>query len=162
MHPGQSAPAPISSAVPVAPPSVTEAPAPSITTSAALFAPGRPPVGAPDLPPTTIPSFVPTPNISPPAPLTTTSQPAIAHIPQPGASAGAAGPAALPADINYAAAPRLLGDATALVSPSHTAMRQTGHDPASVPGGVATADADNLYFLHDRPLIHAHPTLPSI
>lgn len=162
MAPSQSAPAPISPGIPIAPPPLTEAPAPSIMASVAPFAPARPPMGPPDLPPMTIPSFVPTPNISVPGP-PTISQPAVipyglSDIPQPGASAGAAGPAALPTDIDYSAIPRLLGDATTLVSPRHGATPYTGYDPATIPGGVAPAHADNLYFLRDRAPIHARPT----
>jgi cysteine desulfurase / selenocysteine lyase len=160
--PSQSAPTPISPGIPVVPPSPTEVPAPSIVTSVAPFAPAKPPVGPPDLPPTTIPSYVPTPNISASGP-PMISQPAVApyglsDIPQPGASVGAVGPAALPTDIDYSAIPRLLGDSTTLASPRPAATPYIGYDPATVPGGEAPAHADNLYFLHDRTPIHARPT----
>jgi cysteine desulfurase/selenocysteine lyase len=167
--PNQSAPVPVSPGVPIAPPSLPEAPAPSIVTSAAPFVPARPPIGAPDLPPTTIPSVVPTPNVSAPAP-PTALQPAVppyglSDAPQPGASTGAFGPAALPTDIDYSAIPRFLGDATRLVPLTHAATPYTGYDPAAIPGGVAPARADNLYFLHDRAPAGAtatpHPSTPA-
>jgi cysteine desulfurase/selenocysteine lyase len=151
--PPNQSPAPLSPGVPVAPQSLPEIPAPSIITTAAPFTPARPPVGAPDLPPTTIPSVVPTPNISAPAP-PTGLQPAVppygvSDAPQPGASLGAGGPAELPAEIDYSAIPRLLGDTTMLVSPTHAATPYIGYDPAAIPGGVAPAQADNFYFLHE-------------
>jgi cysteine desulfurase/selenocysteine lyase len=152
--PPNQAPAPVSPGVPIAPPALPEAPAPTIVTTAAPFAPARPPIGAPDLPPTTIPSVVPTPNVSAPAP-PTALQPAVppyglSDVPQLGASAGALGPAEAPTDIDYSAIPRIFGDATTLVPPTHAATPYIGYDPAAIPGGVAPAEADNLYFLRDR------------
>ena len=54
----------------------------------------------------------------------------LADVPQPGASAGSAGPSGLPTDMDYSAIPRFLGDATTLVPPAHAATPYAGYDPA--------------------------------
>jgi cysteine desulfurase/selenocysteine lyase len=159
--PASLASAPVPFGLPVTAPNLPDAPAPSLVTTAAPYAPARSPFGPPDLPPTTIPSVVPTPNIpAPTAPSTlqsTTRPLGLADVPQPGASAGSAGPSGLPTDMDYSAIPRFLGDATTLVPPAHAATPYAGYDPAAIPGGSAPARVDNLYFLRDRAPAEAHP-----
>jgi len=153
LQPHQAQPAPVSPGVPVAPPSLPEAPAPSVVTSAAPYVPARSPVGPPDLPPTTIPSVAPTPNLSAPA-APTYAQPGTRPLglpdpPQPGASLGGA-QADLPVEIDYSIIPRLFGEGAGVSPSTKGAVPFLGLDERAAPGGSIPATSDNLYFLHER------------
>jgi cysteine desulfurase/selenocysteine lyase len=152
-------PAPIASApapfgLPVTTPNLTDAPTPSIVTSIAPLAPARAPYGPPDVSQTTIPSVVPTPNIpapSAPTSLQSSTRPlGLADVPQPGASPGGATSPAVPGEIDYSAIPRLLEGDLSLVPTAHLGVLGADVPAGAVPGGVAPANYNSLYFLHDR------------
>jgi cysteine desulfurase/selenocysteine lyase len=149
--PAPSAPAPIPSSLPASTPNVTDAPAPPFVTTIAPHAPARAPYGPPDAPQTTIPAVVPTPNIpSPPAPtnLDSPTRPlGVGDLPQAGASLGGEAPNGLPGEIDYSLIPRLLPGDLALIPPDHAGASSIG-----IPGGVAPAQSDQLYFLAESAL----------
>jgi cysteine desulfurase/selenocysteine lyase len=136
-------------------PSLPDAPAPSVVTTVAPYAPARASFGPPDIPQTTIPSVVPTPNIPAPAAPTGLQSPTrplgLDQIPQPGASVGSSNPSTIPSDVDYSLIPRLLPADMALVPQDRAAAPgDFGLFEPGVPGGVAPARSDNLYFLHER------------
>lgn len=155
------APSPLPFGPPAHTPSLLDLPAPSVVTTVAPYAPARAPFSPPDVPQTTIPSVVPTPNIPAPSAPTGLQSPTrplgLDQIPQPGAS-GASG---FPAEVDYSLIPRLLAansqSELALLPASHFPPSTIGLTEPGVPGGGATAPADNLYFLEERRLPAATP-----
>ncbi len=150
---------PAAAPMPLAPPAhmpgLPDTPAPSVVTTVAPFAPARTPFGPPDIPQTTIPSVVPTPNIPAPSAPTGLQSPTrplgLDQVPQPGASAGSSTPDGLPSEIDYSLIPRFLVGETQLVPSDHRADGPSlGYGAAGLPGGVAPAKVDNLYFLNER------------
>jgi len=149
-----TAPAPLPFGFPVATPNLADAPAPSVVTSIAPLAPARAPYGPPDAPQTTIPSVAPTPNIPAPSAPTglqsPTRPPGLENAPEPGASIGGTYPLGMAGAIDYSAIPRLFGGDMAVIPPAHSGILGIGAHNGALPGGVAPANHDNLYFLHER------------
>lgn len=142
--------------LPVATPSLPDAPAPSVVNTVAPLVPAKTPYGPPDIPQTTIPSVVPTPNIPSPTAPSSMQSPTrplgAADIPQPGASFGQAAPVDVPGAGNYAAPVAASNYETALVPPAHVAAYPFGIGHEATPGGSLPAQSDNLYFLRESAL----------